>query len=59
MLAKKSECCGCSACNSICSHDAIKMIENEEGFPYPIIDETTVLIMVCVERNVLLLTVNR
>lgn len=35
-----SQCCGCSACASICPHKAISMVENFEGFLYPEIDET-------------------
>lgn len=34
----KSDCCGCSACEQICSHNAIRMKEDEEGFIYPIVD---------------------
>lgn len=36
---KKEECCGCTACYSICPNNAISMIEDEEGFEYPIINE--------------------
>lgn len=39
LYRKKEECCGCSACYAICSKDAISMIEDEEGFEYPKIDE--------------------
>lgn len=38
LYEKKEECCGCTACYSICSHSAITMIEDEEGFLYPQID---------------------
>lgn len=34
-LENKSMCCGCGACKNICPRDAIKMIEDEEGFYYP------------------------
>ena len=34
----KHDCCGCTACQSICSHSAITLIEDEEGFKYPQID---------------------
>lgn len=37
---RKEECCGCSACLAICPKDAISMIEDEEGFEYPQIDES-------------------
>lgn len=31
----KEKCVGCTACSSICSQNAIKMISDEEGFKYP------------------------
>lgn len=31
------ECCGCSACESICPKSCIKMVPNNEGFKYPVI----------------------
>lgn len=31
------ECCGCSACESICPKSCIKMMPNKEGFKYPVI----------------------
>lgn len=36
----KEECCGCSACYSICPRHAITMITDEEGFLYPRIQES-------------------
>ena len=36
---KKEECCGCTACYAICPKDAISMVEDEEGFDYPEVDE--------------------
>lgn len=36
---KKEECCGCSACFAICPKNAILMVEDEEGFDYPQIEE--------------------
>ena len=36
---RKEECCGCAACYSICSKQAIFMIEDKEGFLYPKIDD--------------------
>lgn len=36
---KKENCCGCTACYAICEMKAIKMISDEEGFEYPIMDE--------------------
>ena len=32
------DCCGCSACASICPKNAISMQINQEGFLYPIVD---------------------
>ena len=40
LYKRREECCGCTACYAICSHSAISMIEDEEGFEYPQIDET-------------------
>jgi len=39
-FGKKYNCCGCTACYNICSHNAIKMIDDEEGFKYPCIDKS-------------------
>ena len=36
----KSECFGCEACQQICPKHAITMQEDEEGFRYPLIDES-------------------
>ena len=36
----KSECCGCSACQQICGHKAIKMLSDKDGFIYPVKDES-------------------
>lgn len=36
---KKEKCSGCTACMNICPKNAIKMIEDEEGFKYPQIDK--------------------
>ena len=35
VISKKEECCGCSACFSICPTKAISMNEDGEGFQYP------------------------
>lgn len=37
-ITNPAECCGCTACASICSKEAITMVENEKGFFYPLID---------------------
>jgi coenzyme F420-reducing hydrogenase beta subunit len=36
---RKEECCGCSACMSICPKQAITMVSDEEGFFYPSINQ--------------------
>ena len=41
---KKSECCGCNACEEICPKHCIRMEEDAKGFLYPQIDHS-----VCVE----------
>ncbi len=38
-LNDKSDCCGCSACYSICSHHAIDFAEDQEGFFYPMFNQ--------------------
>lgn len=39
LFKEKEECCGCSACFSICPQEAITMEKDEEGFEYPRINE--------------------
>lgn len=43
---RKEECCGCTACMSICPKQAIAMIADEEGFLYPSISQD-----ICIECN--------
>ena len=38
-ITDKSQCCGCTACASICAHDAITMQPDALGFPYPVVDK--------------------
>lgn len=33
-LSNKSDCCGCTACISVCQHNAVTMEKDEEGFLY-------------------------
>lgn len=40
LFADKKDCCGCSACASICPAQCITMIRDEHGFMYPEIDES-------------------
>lgn len=35
---EKKECCGCTACSSICPQECIRMTEDEEGFLYPVVE---------------------
>ncbi len=37
-LSNKTDCCGCSACVSSCTHEAISFARDEEGFMYPQVD---------------------
>ncbi|MBO4845826.1 MAG: Coenzyme F420 hydrogenase/dehydrogenase, beta subunit C-terminal domain [Lachnospiraceae bacterium] len=39
VLNNKYECCGCTACKSICPKNAITMLKDEEGFKYPHINQ--------------------
>lgn len=38
LFERKEECCGCSACYSICPKHAITMESDKEGFLYPSIN---------------------
>lgn len=38
IVKKKKDCCGCSACMSICGKNAISLQLDEEGFQYPLVD---------------------
>ena len=37
-ITNKALCCGCEACVQVCSHNAITMQEDNEGFRYPIVN---------------------
>lgn len=37
-IENKEDCCGCTACASICPHDAITMVPDALGFLYPQVD---------------------
>ena len=39
IIEKEENCCGCTACYSICPNKAITMEEDSEGFKYPKIDK--------------------
>lgn len=38
-IKDKSECCGCWACYNACSKHCIEMVEDSEGFRYPLINK--------------------
>lgn len=38
-MIESEKCCGCSACANICPKNAIRMIRDEIGFLYPVIEE--------------------
>ena len=39
-ITNPEDCCGCTACASICAHDAITMMPDALGFLYPKVDES-------------------
>ncbi|SET90740.1 4Fe-4S dicluster domain-containing protein [Lacrimispora sphenoides] len=39
LFEKKEDCCGCTACYAICAKKAIVMLDDDEEFKYPHIDE--------------------
>lgn len=39
-IKDKSQCCGCMACESVCTHKAIIMQPDEEGFLYPSVNSS-------------------
>lgn len=38
-MLEKSSCCGCGSCYTACTHNAISMHLDIEGFEYPIINQ--------------------
>lgn len=52
LYKRKEECCGCTACYAICPKEAISMLEDEEGFEYPKIDEKNVFVATSASRSV-------
>lgn len=38
-IINKEDCCGCTACASVCPSNAITMIPDSLGFKYPIVDK--------------------
>ena len=39
-ITNKKDCCGCTACQSVCNKEAIVMLPDEEGFLYPHVNKT-------------------
>lgn len=46
-IQQNNECCGCSACANICPKKCIQMVEDKEGFVYPVVDEK-----ICIQCNI-------
>ena len=40
LFNEKNECCGCSACQSVCPVGAIEMVEDQYGFLFPVVDDS-------------------
>lgn len=38
LFQTEEQCCGCTACVSVCPKDAISMTRDEKGFEYPLVD---------------------
>ena len=39
-IQSKQDCCGCAACVQRCPKRCISMKEDNEGFLYPVVDES-------------------
>lgn len=39
-INNKKDCCGCEGCYNICPMSCISMQYDEEGFKFPVVDET-------------------
>ena len=46
VIRKYSDCCGCTACLSICPQHCITMKEDKEGFLYPVVNQ-----LQCIDCN--------
>lgn len=50
LFKRKALCCGCTACYSICPVEAIMMVEDEDGFDYPLINpDTCIRCLMCID----------
>ena len=45
-ICNTEKCTGCSACFNTCTHQAITLVENQQGFLYPIVD-----VVKCIKCN--------
>ena len=62
LYSKKEDCCGCAACFAICPQSAIQIYDDEEGFQYPQINETSCIqcglcMRVCPLKGITVVTV--
>ena len=48
------DCCGCTACYSICTRNAIIMVEDGKGFKYLRLMRNYVINVVCAKKYVIL-----
>lgn len=46
-ICKKNRCTACGACMNICPKNAISFVEDEKGFPYPVINDACVECRAC------------
>ncbi len=37
-IEDKRRCCGCEACRQVCPKECIRLVRDEEGFGYPVVD---------------------
>ena len=56
-IQNPADCCGCTACASICTHDAITMKPDALGFLYPKWIRKSAWIVACVRRYVPLMII--
>lgn len=56
LFEEKFNCCGCTACMSVCPVEAILMEPDQEGFLYPLVDQSKCIkcykcLKVCAFKN--------
>ena len=57
-IEAKYLCCGCGACEQKCPLKCIQLVEDDEGFLYPSVDESVCVIVNYVKKFVLYLIKN-